>query len=165
MIQLLRPLDFARYTPRTYILSRGDHLSTSKATELELSKSAVSSCCQHMCTHLIIAAGGPTAGYEDNNSLPCSRNPSNTLYHSTYHIKVSRAFPDRDFSSAGASGRTDGRFIAPERTRDMCDGSRSCLLQSGTILFLCMAHVGESSAELTRSTTVPWVAYSAVNLY
>jgi beta-1,4-N-acetylglucosaminyltransferase len=50
MIQLLRALDFDRYTPRTYILSQGDHLSASKANELELSKSAVSSCCHPIYT-------------------------------------------------------------------------------------------------------------------
>ena len=165
MVQLLRPLDFGRYTPRTYILSQGDHLSTSKANELELSKSAVSSYCQHTYTLLIIMAGGPTAGYEDNNSPTCSRNPSNTLYHSIHHFEVSRALSDRGFSPAGAPGRTVGGFIAPERTRDMRGGSRSRLCQSGTILFLCMAHVGGSSTELTPSITVPWVAYSSVNLH
>jgi hypothetical protein len=141
MVQLLRALDFERYTPRTYILSWGDHLSASKFNELELSKSAVSSCCQPMHTPLTTVAGGPTSGYEDDNSPTCSRNPPAALYHSIQHFKVSRARSDRTFAQAGAPRRTAGGFIASERTRDVRGDSRSCLYQSGTFIFLCIARV------------------------
>ncbi|EPT05039.1 hypothetical protein FOMPIDRAFT_159659 [Fomitopsis schrenkii] len=39
-LTLLSALDFNRYSPRTYIISAGDNLSTSKAIALELSKAA-----------------------------------------------------------------------------------------------------------------------------
>ncbi|KAF9033290.1 glycosyltransferase family 1 protein [Hymenopellis radicata] len=39
-IALLSALDFNKYTPRTYLLSEGDHLSAEKAKELEAEKSS-----------------------------------------------------------------------------------------------------------------------------
>jgi hypothetical protein len=36
MMRLVAQLDFDRYTPRTYLVSSGDHLSVGKARELEL---------------------------------------------------------------------------------------------------------------------------------
>ena len=38
VLKLLSDVDFARYTPRTYIISEGDNLSAQKAIGLELSK-------------------------------------------------------------------------------------------------------------------------------
>ena len=39
MVRLLYALDFAKYTHRTYVISSGDHLSLSKARDLEAIKS------------------------------------------------------------------------------------------------------------------------------
>jgi hypothetical protein len=40
VLKLLSSVDFSRYTPRTYILSEGDHLSAQKAMALESEKFA-----------------------------------------------------------------------------------------------------------------------------
>ena len=147
MVQLLRALDFERYTPRTYILSEGDHLSASKANELELSKSVVSSCRQPICMLLIIVVAGPTW----NNGPPtCSRSTSTTLHYSFQRVKVFRVLSDRDFGQAGAPGRTIGGLIAFEWARDVCGASRRCLFQSGTFVFFCISRVAESRSKLMR---------------
>ncbi|KAJ7497356.1 glycosyltransferase family 1 protein [Mycena latifolia] len=42
-LTLISALDFTRYSPRTYIVSQGDSLSSQKASELELSKTTSAS--------------------------------------------------------------------------------------------------------------------------
>lgn len=37
-LQMVSALDFSKYTPRTYIISEGDHLSAQKAKDLEVLK-------------------------------------------------------------------------------------------------------------------------------
>jgi beta-1,4-N-acetylglucosaminyltransferase len=50
ILKLLSDVDFSRYTPRTYIISEGDNLSTQKAIALELSK--VGEDTSHVCVFL-----------------------------------------------------------------------------------------------------------------
>jgi hypothetical protein len=135
MLQLLSALDFERYTPRTYILSEGDHMSASKANVLELSKSTVKPCFQLIHTFLIILTGGPTCEHADNNPPTCSKCSSITLHHSIQRFKVFRTLSDRGFGQASASGRTAGGFAPSKWTGDLCDDCGSYLSCSRTSAF------------------------------
>ena len=149
MVQLLRALDFGRYTQRIYILSQGDHLSASKANELELSNTTVSACCQPMHAPLIVVAGGPPSESEDNNHPTCSRSTPATINHSVQCFEVFRVLSDRIFGQTGAPGRTAGGFVAAQWTRNVCSGSRSSLFRSSSSGF---PRVSGSKAKLTRSS-------------
>ena len=142
MVQLLCALDFERYTPRTYILSQGDHMSASKANVLELSKSTVRSCCQLLHTSLTILIGGPASEYANNNPPTCSRSSPTTIHHSIQRFKVFRVLSDRNFGQASAPGRTAGGFVTSKWARDMCCGSGCYLSCPGTSTFSVSAGVG-----------------------
>lgn len=135
MVQLLCALDFERYTPRTYILSQGDHMSVSKANVLELSRSTVSSYCQLIHTLLIVLTGGSTSEYADNNPPTRSESSSAAIHHSIQRFKVFRTLSDRIFGQASPPGRTTGGFVTSKWTRNMCADSGGYLSSSGTSTF------------------------------
>lgn len=67
-LALLSSIDFSRYTPRTYIVSDGDHLSAQKAAALESSKT--SSVCLHsqiVCPSTTIPPGNRQPIFHPNS--------------------------------------------------------------------------------------------------
>jgi hypothetical protein len=148
MIQLLRALDFDRYTPRTYILSEGDHLSVSKANELEVLKSAVRSCFQPIHPLPITMADGQISRNDDNNPPTCSKSPSTTRRRSFQHSQIFGALSSRNFGQPGVPGRAASGSVTPERAGNMCSSSLCCLFQSGAS---CISRVPWSRTKSSRN--------------
>ena len=68
-LALVSALDFSRYTPRTYIVSQGDHLSERKAVALEQLKATASSSSSAACASSPLASAAPLPAFSFSGDL------------------------------------------------------------------------------------------------